>query len=260
MDLPRHLTVISPHLDDAVLGCGTLIAATGESRVVTIFAGIPHGGMPAPPWDQAAGFSCAREAVIARRHEDVTALALVGARPQWLDFLDAQYGIDCNPADVANQLRSALPTLPASTVAVPMGLFHSDHRLAHDACMILYTEAVAEARIATALAGDAHEIEGALRWIFYEDAIYRRLPGLVQRRLAGWERQGRIATPVYFPEGECHEMKVRAMASYASQMALFNAEQREDIAQPERYWSLSEPPGTGTSGAARAPGTPGHPE
>ncbi|HEX2530642.1 MAG TPA: hypothetical protein VHK70_04145 [Burkholderiaceae bacterium] len=63
------LMVLSPHLDNAVFACGELIAATPDTVVVTLFAGAPAAGYALTEWDAAAGFSCAREAIVRRiRH------------------------------------------------------------------------------------------------------------------------------------------------------------------------------------------------
>jgi LmbE family N-acetylglucosaminyl deacetylase len=40
-EVVEPIVVLSPHLDDAVLSCGVLLAANGGARVVTVFAGMP---------------------------------------------------------------------------------------------------------------------------------------------------------------------------------------------------------------------------
>ncbi len=48
-----RVVVVSPHLDDAVLGCGQLLAAWPGATVVTVFAGKP-AVYPTPQreWDR----------------------------------------------------------------------------------------------------------------------------------------------------------------------------------------------------------------
>jgi LmbE family N-acetylglucosaminyl deacetylase len=88
--------VVSPHLDDAVLSVGGLLAlidaAEGAATVVSVFAG------PAPPGEPSAfveelhaRWALGDEPVVGRRAEDARALALVGAAPVHLDFADAVY-------------------------------------------------------------------------------------------------------------------------------------------------------------------------
>src|SRR4051812_28581985 len=85
------IVVVSPHLDDGVLSCGGLLAGRPRSTVVTVFAGRPETPRPLTPWDAAGGFSPDDDVMAARRQEDTSACAAVGATPVWLPFLDAQY-------------------------------------------------------------------------------------------------------------------------------------------------------------------------
>ena len=54
----RHggLLVVSPHLDDAVFGCGRLLSQCDDATVVTIFAGIPAAGQDPTAWDTAGRY------------------------------------------------------------------------------------------------------------------------------------------------------------------------------------------------------------
>ena len=52
--------VLSPHCDDAVFGCGELLADRPGSTVITVFAGRPGSGVPLTRWDAAAGFGAPR--------------------------------------------------------------------------------------------------------------------------------------------------------------------------------------------------------
>src|SRR5687768_4362539 len=121
-----RLAVISPHFDDAVFGCGDLLAVCPGAVVVTIFAGRPPAYGTLTAWDAAAGFGEGDDVVAARREEDRAALAHVGATPAWLDFCDSQYArpvaLDTITATLADTLRHLAP----SAVVAPLGLFHSD--------------------------------------------------------------------------------------------------------------------------------------
>lgn len=83
------VVIVSPHLDDAVLGCGRLMAAHPGATVVTVYA----GGPPVYPdpmthWDTLAGFVAGDDVLAARREEDAAALTVLGATPSWLDFVE----------------------------------------------------------------------------------------------------------------------------------------------------------------------------
>lgn len=249
----RPLIVISPHLDDAVFGCGALIAANPDARVVTVFAGAPDVEMPAPDWDRSAGFITGAQAVLARRREDSRALGVLKAHPIWLDFWDSQYGRTYEPMDIATNLRRLLQLDEDGLVLAPLGLFHSDHVLVHEACRLLMHALREETRRARRPAllqpprrpGDQapgvqeSEVKAATRtWLWYEDAIYRRYPAYLQRRLCGLLEAGYIATPVLASTREHLARKSEAVNAYSSQLQLFNEDQLGDLCAPERYWSL----------------------
>jgi LmbE family N-acetylglucosaminyl deacetylase len=88
--------VVSPHLDDAVLSVGGLLASLDASdrsaAVVTLFAGRAPAGAPSAFVDELhARWGLGAEPVRGRRAEDDRALAIVGATPVHLDFADAVY-------------------------------------------------------------------------------------------------------------------------------------------------------------------------
>jgi len=94
-NLKGRVLVVSPHLDDAVLSLGAVMASPGrpgtEWIVVTVFAGDPDSTAPASSYDRRCGFLSAGEAASIRRQEDKRACAILGARPVWLPFGDMQY-------------------------------------------------------------------------------------------------------------------------------------------------------------------------
>ncbi|WP_322080845.1 PIG-L deacetylase family protein [Burkholderia sp. BCC1972] len=229
MTAPARWLVVSPHLDDAVFSCGQLLAQAPGSVVVTVFAGIPPRGTPAPPWDRRAGFGSADEAVRARREEDGRALAQLGAHPVWLDFLDDQYGVPAASAAIAARVADAIDAHPGCGVLAPAGLFHRDHRQVQQAVLSL-------------LWHNADMPAGAARvWRFYEDVPYRRIDGLMAERVSDWRERGWIAHPVDAPAGNGTSggaAKAAAVAEYASQVALFEPHMRADLHEPETYWRL----------------------
>ncbi len=220
--------VISPHLDDAVLGCGAWLAANPGCTVATLFAGTPTDSRMRTPWDERCGYSDARSAMAARREEDRRALARLEATPLWMDFCDSQYGETPMPDEVARALEQMLRQHAPPLVFFPLGLYHSDHVLAHVACRqalaVLRFEAVA-----------------------YEDVLYRGMPGVLQHRLADLAAQGIQATPARVASNDrllmtrAAQAKAEALQAYASQLHGFGPGGYEDAAQPERCWRLQEP-------------------
>jgi LmbE family N-acetylglucosaminyl deacetylase len=217
------VTVVSPHFDDGVFSCGDLLAERPGSCVITIFGGGPEKYGPARPWDKSAGFEDGEDVMEARRAEDRAALKLLDARYVWLDFEDAQYGHTPGVEEVAGALGTALVESGTSTVLIPCGLFHSDHRLVHAAGVMLMRR-------------DAR----SRRWFVYEDAIYRRFEGLLDERLRLLLGEGFETEPLRRDAG-AGERKRAAVAAYASQIKALGAPGHpgyDDVLEPECYRAL----------------------
>ena len=215
--------MISPHLDDGVFGCGAVLAEDPGAAVITVFAGIPPGHPETTPWDSSSGFSDGVEAMRSRREEDAAALSVLQAEPHHLNFLDAQYDAPVSPTVVADALEDALDSLGCDRVLVPMGLFHSDHELTHRAARLL-------------MFGDSGR-----RWWAYEDAMYRKLDGQLDARLAELRSIGIAAQFAGAYTGQRFERKRNAIAAYRSQLrSLARASENgyTDVFAPERYWAL----------------------
>jgi LmbE family N-acetylglucosaminyl deacetylase len=154
--MPRHL-YLSPHLDDAALSCGGLIARQTRCGDEVIVLTLCAGSAPASLSDFAR-FQHARwlagtdetDPMALRRREDEAACARLGARPLHLPFLDCIYRQDAeghwlypdeaalrgspHPADdpVAWQaaLESWLEQLQPDFVYAPLAIGnHVDHQL-----------------------------------------------------------------------------------------------------------------------------------
>lgn len=214
--------VISPHLDDAVFGCGELLSRVPGAHAVTVFAGLPPVSTALTDWDRASGFASAADSVRQRRDEDRRALEKLSAKPRWLDFLDAQYGDTPAPAAIAEALLALIAELRPRTVLLPLGLFHSDHALTHEAAL-----AVRRKQPATVAA-----------WLGYEDALYRRRAGLLQARLAKLLAHGIRATPLAVPGDSA--AKAGAVRCYESQITALGASACADLSAPEGFWRLEE--------------------
>ena len=144
--------VVSPHLDDAVLSCWSLLgeptaASTGTVTVVSVCAGVPRAGMLGA-WDVRGGAACSRERMLERRAEEQAALSTTAARLVLLDLLDAQY--EASGEDVAGALGPELEA--ARWVFVPAGIgAHPDHLRVRAAVLALRPDAILYADIPYAL-------------------------------------------------------------------------------------------------------------
>jgi LmbE family N-acetylglucosaminyl deacetylase len=219
----QRIMVVSPHCDDAVFGCGALLAAHPGSSVATLFAGSPERSQPLTDWDRAAGFRAGDDVMAARRDEDAQALALLHASPLWLPFHDSQYHQAVSSHDLSRALRDVLHVFRPHVLILPWGLFHSDHRLASDACLAL------------------RGLVAVHSWFFYEDALYRRIPGLLEERLALLRARGVRARRVTLSPDQGGARKREALRCYRSQLLALATPGRlgyEDALSAERYWLI----------------------
>jgi LmbE family N-acetylglucosaminyl deacetylase len=80
--------ILSPHFDDAVLSCWSVLSGSREVEVVNVFTGVPGPGADLHEGERLTG---ARDVVARAREradEDRAALALAGARVRNLDLLE----------------------------------------------------------------------------------------------------------------------------------------------------------------------------
>lgn len=219
-----RLLILSPHLDDAVFACGRLLASHPGTAVATVFAGAPPPRAPLTEWDRACGFAPGDDVIGARRIEDREALALLEATPIWLDFSDRQYGASVASADLIEPLDRLFARTSPAAVFFPLGLFHSDHVLVHEAALAL------------------PDRRRGMPWFAYEDALYRRIPGALDERVAALEAAGRAPRRVHFLAAPVAAARKRAaVACYRSQLAALATPGRpghEDLHAPEGYWRI----------------------
>ncbi len=226
MKASSRLLVVSPHLDDAVFGCGELMRRMPGALCVTVFAGLPRDPEVQTGWDRDAGHTCALEALACRRGEDAAALRRLGARAHWLPFTDDQYG-ERTPStreEIAAALLALIDAHAPDVVAIPFGLFHRDHALAHEAALA------------------ALRARPDCDWLAYEDALYRRLPGLLSARLAALDACGVRAVPWLFLPSAADSPKHGAVRCYGSQLRALarpGGPGHADLLAPEACWRLA---------------------
>jgi LmbE family N-acetylglucosaminyl deacetylase len=228
----ERIVVVSPHLDDAVLGCGRLLAAHPNATVVTIYAGAPPT-YPDPPthWDTIAGFRAGDDVLERRKQEDRRALAELSATPVWLDFVEHQYldRADWVGADqTVDALEAAVRAADPTAVLAPFGLANPDHTAAHDAARVV------------------RDRVGGPAWFCYEDMGYKHIPGLLAWRVAQLFRAGIWPTPAAPTVDHGDAAKQRALAHYGSQLRALEADwqigAKLGAPAPEQLWRLAPPP------------------
>jgi hypothetical protein len=127
-DAPR--LILSPHCDDAVLSCWSVLTSRQQVEVVNIFTGLPLPGQ-AGVWEAVSGCADSAERARGRIAEDAAALAHAGRSARNLPLLDVSFrrrrselGLAALDRALAGQLHSA------SRVYAPAGIgSHVDHVL-----------------------------------------------------------------------------------------------------------------------------------
>jgi LmbE family N-acetylglucosaminyl deacetylase len=237
-----HVVIVSPHLDDAVLGCSTLMAAHPGTTVITVFAGRPtEYPDPMGHWDALCGFVEGDEVHVARRAEDTAALAVLDATPVWLDYVEHSYLERpdwVRPEAIVDELEAAVRAAAPTAVFAPFGLGNPDHDCTHDAAMLVRDR----------FDPDAPDVEGqgAVPWFLYEDTGYKHIPGLLAWRVARLFRRGIWPTPAAVPVSTDRSRKDAAVACYPSQLLALEAEwdlsTKLAAPSPEQFWRLAPPP------------------
>ncbi|MFQ5575738.1 MAG: PIG-L deacetylase family protein [Anaerolineae bacterium] len=253
-----HHLFLSPHLDDAVLSCGGLLAQlAGQGAtvtIITVFAQPPPAGRPLSPLArrQHAMWGRLRGAYQTRRAEDETALARLGLKPTWLPFFDCIYRgrpgagewYYTADADIFGAVHPAEAGLPAqiaaavqphvragqTTLYLPLGVGnHVDHQLVRRAAEHF----------------DAQDCTVQ----FFEDYPYvQRDPAALERALSNGRQTDPRPELTFLSPAEL-DAKINAVAAYASQLdALFGgqAAMTEQVTRharavgqgrpAERYW------------------------
>jgi LmbE family N-acetylglucosaminyl deacetylase len=211
------LVVVSPHLDDAVLSCGQLLAGSPGSRVVTVFTAGPPTWTGLTRWDASCGFRAGDDVMAARKLEDTAALALLGAHPRWLDVVEGQYDDSTTVAAIAAHLTAALADVEGGVLLTPLGLHHPDHRKVADAVDLV------------------RPTRPDLAWWAYADQPYAGLePDAVGPRLA--ERGVTDPPADAGPTGPV-QWKRAALRRYASQMRPLRGSVPSSL-RAERTWRL----------------------
>ncbi len=222
---------LSPHLDDAVLSCGGLIhqqAQRGlQPLVITCFAGVPDYRVLSPfatelhhLWSQP------EEPVELRRHEDVNAMAYLGAAYEHWDDIDCIYRRHPDSGEflygseatlfgevhredyhlvgaLTRRLSTSLP-VDRTFVCAPLSVgHHVDHQIVSQAAYRLH--------------GQGFQVR------FYEDYPYAEDPQKLQLALRHWALEP--VPVVEILEGRDLRAKVAAIRLYHSQLrVLFGSE------------------------------------
>jgi len=229
-----RVVIVSPHLDDAVLGCANFMAAHPGATVITVFAGNPptYPTDPMRKWDVQSGFASGDDVMETRRREDDAALAILDATPVHLDFVEHTY----NPGDrpvapdvLVAAIAPALAALSPTLVIAPFGLANPDHDVTHRACMLA-----------------RERLDEDVSFWCYEDCGYKHIPGMLAWRVSSLFRRAIWPTPVCPTVAVDEDRKRAAVACYPTQLLALEDDwaigAKLAAPAPEQFWRLAPPP------------------
>lgn len=229
------MLVVSPHLDDAVLSVGQLLAGREDAVVATVFAGAPMEHV-STSYDRNCGWANAADAATGRRAEDDLATHLLRATPVRMEFLDAQYRelgltnlVDTTEEEITGTVRYLARRMVETmqtplTMVGPMGLVHPDHHI-----------------VRRAVESAAQDLPGLIDLWLYEDLPARVLwPESVPDALAWWAGMGWHAELAFLGTGDL-VIKEAAVRAYGSQLWApeFGGDPLHHVLVPERLWRLT---------------------
>jgi LmbE family N-acetylglucosaminyl deacetylase len=242
-DAPALL--LSPHWDDAVLDCWTLLTGRRELIVIGVFAGVPAPGR-LTLWDDITGARDSSERAQERIAEDAEALGRAGHEPVNLEFLDSQYRRPPAPDLDALDLAISGVAPRACRVFAPAGLgAHPDHLLTRRYARMLLRGGMPVTLYADLpyciLHGWPHWVDGRepdphrnvdAFWLSFLVDV----PEMPPLRSADVERLEESASAA----------KLEAMRTYRTQFASLNYGARELLTDPaihgfEVHWDLIRP-------------------
>jgi LmbE family N-acetylglucosaminyl deacetylase len=125
--------VVSPHFDDAVLSCWSLVDSDADIEVVTVYTAGPDDSALVTRWDADTGVT-SQVRMQQRAEENRAALAIAGRSATNLGGLEGQYGDGSVDEDVlAAEIRAAeIVYLPAGTATHDDGV-NKEHVRVRDA-------------------------------------------------------------------------------------------------------------------------------
>jgi LmbE family N-acetylglucosaminyl deacetylase len=132
-DPAAPVLLLSPHPDDAVIDCWSVLTRSGPVQVVNVFTAPPPPGTPPTVWDRLCGATDPVRLMADRAAEDRAALALAGRTPVNLPFVDLQYrGSGRSPLlrELDSEVCSRLEAASAVLAPACLGTRHDDHRFA----------------------------------------------------------------------------------------------------------------------------------
>ena len=238
----RVRIVLSPHLDDATLSLGGLIAKSTHSAdspiIATVFSGTPKVAT-STVWDTKSGFKNSNEAMTTRLSENNDSAYILNSQVVNMGYLDNEYRGNTATTSLENKIATDIIKLIRShdtstssmevygPAVFPGNVSHVDHAILHDA----YMDAISQ-----------YKPRGIVTFFIYEDFPYAKEAGVpktdITKTLRSNEPQFSYA-PIYIPLTKyIVSVKEDAIKAYGSQLTAM-AVNKVDIASSSLNWMNS---------------------
>lgn len=211
------ITVISPHLDDAVYSTWNWLSRSSDVTIISVFAGVPPVNTQSAHYDLLTGSSDPVARARQRRAEDDAVCGAHGWRNIHLDFLDAPYREEADPGGLDAALRSVIPTGTRFVLGPSAIGSHVDHVATRDALLRVLSESedhdlrlYADLPYAAYFGWPTWVTGGRVDEFLRIDAFYDR----ALSSITGWALDDR---QVHLLESDQQRNKLRAVRSYETQ-------------------------------------------
>jgi LmbE family N-acetylglucosaminyl deacetylase len=219
LSLIKHnsVTVLSPHLDDAVLSCGALLAACREralsATVITMFNGLPEGNLSAPAREFHRRCGLGDDAVSLREIEDSEALRRLGASTIRLDLPEALYRRDATGKHAYADEHALFSSMLDKERDLVMGLAcrMAEEPLIKEVDLLFAPIGVGNHIDHLVVAAATAQLKRLVHW-------YEEVPYVLFDRCRGWQEEHRVSDDcVFVPSWSEWHAKLDAIRCYASQ-------------------------------------------
>jgi LmbE family N-acetylglucosaminyl deacetylase len=235
------IVILSPHLDDAVLSCWSVLTGSDEVDVVNVFTGAPGAESVPHLGELLTGGTDPVARIRERAEEDRAALSLADARPHNLGLLEHPHapsrrfpftrrGAERRIAEISNAISPHLEGEPHVYVPAALGA-HPDHVLVRE----LGCRLVRDGKRVSFYADQPYcYAYGWPHWVTGEEPdAYLDVEGVWQHELASATVSFEELRAEVVPLGEAHADKLRALRLYRTQFSVLEGGANRRVSNPD---------------------------
>jgi len=130
------MTIVSPHLDDAVFSAFGIMLEQSSVKIISVFAGVPKMDVPCSAYDRLTSSKSPHERYLVRRLEDSAVIKSRNWECVQLDFLDKPYRSGSTSL-LAISMAIRREFSGSDVIVIPAAVgSHGDHITARDASLL----------------------------------------------------------------------------------------------------------------------------